>query len=302
MFSNAFGLYIPTITPTMEPRRLIMATTTNFGAVGLSRPMRVETRRRPDDTATTPVRPKPTGVPFAGEPTNQQRTTPFGTLHLRISDALDKFEANARTVFNGEQNGLVTQEGRTELLRDAASQPLAEIDAAETAADGLARAADDGYTKTRAGLSPRAASATDALNHSMWWARVSRELDSIPTERVAAACQRLIADADPTELPWAAQELPAYLRSRSVPDDWLDSALHQVHPGLRSAADRRKSTAQAAAIIASNARAARRAISQASSGSYRRPRLVDPAKYDPDAQAEPVDTQRGPTTRDGHRP
>jgi hypothetical protein len=157
-----------------------MVANNDFGSVGLTRPMHVETRARPDDTATTPVRRKPTGVPFAGEPANQPRTTPFGTLHQRISDALDKFEGNARTVFSGEQNGLITQEGRTDLLRDAASHPLAEIDAVETAANDLASAAHDDYAKTRAGLSPRAASATDALNHSMWWARVSRELDSIP--------------------------------------------------------------------------------------------------------------------------
>jgi hypothetical protein len=279
-----------------------MATNNNFGAVGLSRPMSVETRRRPDDTATTPVRPKPTGVPFAGEPTSQQRTTPFGTLHQRISDALDKFEGNARTVFDGEQNGLVTQEGRTELLRDAASQPLAEIDAAETAANGLASAADDGYQKTRAGLSPRAASATDALNHSMWWARVSRELDSIPTEKVAAVCQRLIADAASNELGWLAIELPSYLRARNVPTDWLDAALCQVHAGLRQTADRRRLAHQAADIIASNARTARKALASAASGSYKRPRLVNPSPtYDPDAQPELVDAQRGPTTRDGYR-
>ena len=262
-----------------------MATNINFGAVGLSRPMGVETRRRPlpDDTATSaaPARPRPTvAAPFAGE---QEASTPIGAVDRRITDALDRFESDAEPILAGEVSGSITGEGRAEMVNNAAAPALDAINQADAQAADLASAADDAYKKTRAGLSPRAASATDALNHSMWWARVSRELDNIPTERVAAACQRLIADVDPTELAWAAKELPAYLRSRSVPDDWVDSSLHHVHPGLRSAADRRKSTAQAAAIIASNARAARRAISQAASGSYRRPRLVDPAKYDSDA-------------------
>jgi hypothetical protein len=62
-------------------------------------------------------------------------------------------------------------------------------------------------------------------------------------------------------------------------------------------------TRQAADIIASNARTARKALASAASGSYKRPRLVNPSpKYDPDAQAELVGAQRGPTARDGHRP
>ena len=274
--------------------------TTNFG-VSLSRPMSVSAneRRVPDDTATAPARPRPiVAAPFAGEPT----PTPIGAQHQRISDALGEFEDDVAPILNSEQSGAITAEGRSEMVHDAARPMLDSINQAEAAVADLASAADDAYKKARAALSPRAASATDALNHTLWWQRTSRELDSVPTERVAAVCQRLIADADPTELPWAAQKLPAYLRSRSVPDDWLDSALHQVRPGLRSAADRRKSTAQATAIIASNARAARRAISQAASGSYRRPRLVDPAKYDPDAVAEPVGAGRGPATRDRYRP
>jgi len=76
-----------------------------------------------------------------------------------------------------------------------------------------------------------------------------------------------------------------------------------VHPGLRRAAERRRLAHQAADIIASNARSARKALGSAASGSYKRPRLVSPSpKYDPDAQAELVGADRRPTTRDGHRP
>jgi hypothetical protein len=217
---------------------------------------------------------------------------------------LDKFEDDVAPILNAEQSGTITPQGRSEMVHDAARPALDAINQAEAAAADLAGAADNAYKKTRAVLSPRAASATDALNHSMWWQRTSRELDSVPTEKVAAVCQHLIADAAPDELGWLATELPSYLRSRDVPSDWVDAALRQVHPGLRSAANRRRLTRQAADIIASNARSARKALGSAASGSYKRPRLVNPSpKYDPDAQAELVDAQRGPTTaRDGHRP
>jgi hypothetical protein len=271
-------------------------------ATSLSRPMSANERRVPDDTAVTAtVRPKPTiAAPFAGQ---QPASTPISAQHQRISDALDEFENGARPILANEQSGSITPEGRAEMVHDAARPVLDAINQAEAAAADLASAADDAYKKTRAALSPRAASATDALNHSMWWQRTSRELDSIPTEKVAAVCQQLIADAAPDELGWLATEFPSYLRSREVPCDWLDAALHHVHPGLRTAADRRRLAHQAHDIINSNARSARKALASAASGSYKRPRLVNPSpKYDPDAQAELFGADRGPTTRDGHGP
>ena len=271
-------------------------------ATSLSRPMSANEHRVPDDTAVTAtVRPKPTiAAPFAGE---QEASTPIGALHQRIADALDQFESDAEPILAGEVSGKITGDGRAEMVHNVAAPALAAINQADAQAADLASAADDAYKKTRAALSPRAAGATDALNHSMWWQRTSRELDSVPTEKVVAVCQRLIADVTPDELAWAATELPSYLRSRHVPSDWVDAALHQVDPELRTAANRRRLTRQAADIIASNARSARKALASAASGSYKRPRLVDPSpKYDPDAQAELVGADRRPTTRDGHRP
>jgi hypothetical protein len=263
--------------------------------------MSANERRVPDDTApVAPPRPKLTAAAsFAGE---QSASTAVSAAHRKIENASTEFEDDVVPVLNGEQSGAITPDGRSQMVHDAARPALDAINQAEAQAADLASAADDAYKKTRAALSPPAASATDALNHSMWWQRTSRELDSVPTEKVAAACQQLIADAAPDELGWLATELPSYLRSRGVPSDWLDAALHQVHPGLRQAAERRRLTRQAADIIASNARSARRAISRASQGSYRRPKLVPVDRYDPDAQAELVGDQHGPTTRDGHRP
>jgi hypothetical protein len=231
-----------------------------------------------------PARPRPTvAAPFAGDPT----PTPISKQHQIITEALDKFEDDVAPILNGEQSGAITPDGRSEMVHDAARPALNAINQVEAAATDLVSTADHAYKKTRAALSPQAASAIEALNHSMWWQRTSRELDSIPVEKVAAVCQQLIADATPDELGWLATELPSYLRARGVPTDWVDAALHQVHPGLRSAANRRRLTRQASDIITSNARAVRRAIQSAASGSYRHPRLVNPSpKYDPDAQAE----------------
>jgi hypothetical protein len=262
-----------------------MATNNNFGAIGLSRPMRGFERRVPDDTAATaPARPRPTvAAPLASE---QPTSTPIGTQHQRISDALDKFEDEVARILNAEQSGAITPEGRSQMVHDVARPALDAISQAEAATADLADAADDAFKKTRAALSPRAANATDALNHTLWWQRTSRKLDSVPAEKVAAVCQRLIADARPDELAWAATELPSYLRSLHIPSDWIDTALHQVHPELRTAAERRRLSRQAADIINSNARSARKALASAASGSYRRPKMVDPTRYDPDVIAE----------------
>jgi hypothetical protein len=68
-----------------------------------------------------------------------------------------------------------------------------------------------------------------------------------------------------------------------VDDHWVNSALEQVSPKLKTAAAQRKLATQANAIVASNARAARRAMASASQGSYRRPTLTDVSTYDPDS-------------------
>jgi hypothetical protein len=266
----------------------------------LSRPMRPDERRVPD-TTTAPARPT---LSIAAPINGIVQPTPLGKAHAQIETALDKFEDDARPILNGEQAGTVTPEGRSQMVNHAAAPALNAIDQAEAQAADLASAADDAYKKARAGLSPRPNTALDAMLHQQSWGRTVRELDATPSEKLVGVVQRLIVDAAPDELGTAAIELPSYLRSKGVdPRDWLDAALHQVHPRLRQAAERRKLAHQANDIIASNARTARKALASAASGSYKRPRLVNPSpKYDPDAQAELVGPQRGPTTRDGYRP
>jgi hypothetical protein len=271
------------------------------GFSGLSRPMRAN-ERRVADTATAPARPRlSVAAPISGE---QPSATPLGKALAQIKTALDKFEDDVAPILNGEQAGTVAPEGRSQMVNDAAAPALNAIDEAEAQAADLASAADDAYKNARAGLSRRPNTALDAMLHQQWWSCTVRELDATSTEKLVGVVQRLIAGAEPDELAWAATELPSYLRFRDVdPGDWLDAALHQVHPGLRQAAERSKLAHQAADILASNARTARKALASTASGSYKRPRLVNPSpKYDPDAQAELVGPQRGPTTRDGYRP
>ena len=264
---------------------------------GLSRPMRANERH---GVPAAPARPRlSVAAPVGGE----HQPTPLGKAHQQIEDALTAFEDRLSPILGGEQSGAITAEGRSQMVHDAAAPALDLIDQAQARAADLASTADSDYRQARCGLSPRPNTTLDALNHDAYWRRTSRELDAVPAERVAAECQRSIADATPDELRSLATELGPYLRSRSAPDDWVDTALQQAHPPLQAAADRRRLTRQGADIIASNARAARRALQSAASGSYKRPRLLDPSpKYDPDAQAELVGGQRGPTTCDGHRP
>jgi hypothetical protein len=249
---------------------------------GLSRPMHAN-ERRVADTATAPARPKlSVAAPISGE---QPSATPLGKALAQIETALDKFEDDVAPILNGEQAGTVTPEGRSQMVNDAAAPALNAIDQAEAQAADLASAADDAYKAAMAGLSPQSGDVLEALNRGAYWRRTSRELDAVPAERVVAACQRLIADATPDELRTLATELGPYTRSRSVPDDWLDLALHAAHPPLQAAHDRRRMTRQTAEIIASNARSARKALASAASGSYRRPKLVPVDRYDPDALA-----------------
>jgi hypothetical protein len=247
----------------------------------LSRPMRPDERRVPD-TTTAPARPT---LSIAAPINGIVQPTPLGKAHAQIETALDKFEDDARPILNGEQAGTVTPEGRSQMVNHAAAPALNAIDQAEAQAADLASAADDAYKKARAGLSPRPNTALDAMLHQQSWGRTVRELDATPSEKLVGVVQRLIVDAAPDELRTLATELGPYTRSRSVPDDWLDLALHAAHPPLQAAHDRRRMTRQTAEIIASNARSARKALASAASGSYRRPKLVPVDRYDPDALA-----------------
>jgi hypothetical protein len=270
-------------------------------ATSLQRPMRADDRRRvPDDSATTaPTRPKPpVAAPFAGQ---QSTTTPIGTANQQIQDALTTFERAWGDIAAAEQRGELTPDGRSAMVADA--DQSGAVDEAVAQAAARAEKAEADYKAARAGLAPRSNTVVDSLRHNQWWSRTVRELDAAPAEKLVGTSQRLIETADGPELGWAATELGSYLRSRNVPDDWLDATLHQVSPTLKAAAEQRRTATQAAQIVTANGRSAKKAMRDAGHGSYKRPRLVNPSpKYDPDAQAKLVGAQRGLTTRDGYRP
>jgi hypothetical protein len=259
-----------------------MTDNTDFPSLALPRPMGVETRRRvPDDAATmVKARPKPTGVaPNRGEPTS----TPIAKAHQAILDALDRFEQDWAEVSRAEQDGAVTASGRAELVADAARPVSDTIDAAVAQAESRAQRADQSYQEVRNGLSSQSGDVAGMLRADAIWRRASQELGALPPERLVAAAQRLIEGASPDELSVLTEELPSFLRSRHVPNDWLDSALEQASPMLKAAAAQRKLATQAHTIIASNARTAKRAMASAGHGSYRRPTLADVSAYDPDS-------------------
>jgi hypothetical protein len=258
-----------------------MAADTNFG-VGLSRPMPGFERPVPDDKARmAPAPPKPTvAVPLPGE---QPATTPIGKAHHQIKDALTAFEDYVAPILKGEQTGTITPEGRSEMVSDTSAAPSAAVDAAVAAAHGRATEADRAYIAARRALTPSHSDVVAALRADGYWRRISRELDSVEPEKLVPAAQQAIENADDAERGTLSVELGPYLRSRRVDDGWLDIAFEATSATLRDAAAQRKLARQSTAIISSNARAAKRAMQSAGSGSYRRPRLVDPSAFDPDA-------------------
>lgn len=271
-----------------------MATDTNFG-VGLSRPMPGFERPVPNDTVTTaPTRPKPTvAAPLASD---QPVPTPIAKAHRAIENALTTFEDAWADIANAEGRGQLTMDGRAAWVADV--DQSGAVDEAVAQAAARAEKADADYKAARAGLSPESKSVLDALRHSQHWSRVSRELDSLPAERLVGMAQRLIVDATPAELAALAQELPSYLRSRGGDDSWVDQALEAADPRLCRAAETRRRAHQSAEIVSANGRSAKRALQSAASGSYRRPQLVPVDKYDPDSSGvEALDADRGPTTR-----
>jgi hypothetical protein len=252
-----------------------MATDTNFG-VGLSRPMPGYERRAPDDVNTAP--PTPTvAAPLAGK----EQASRISKAHKAIAAALTAFEQDWGDISNAEVQGRVSAEGRSEFAAAAAANPITEVDRAVQLAADRAAEANSAYTAARRALTPQH-DVVGALRADACWRRVSRELDSVASEQVTAATQRLIADADGPELGTLSVELGPYLRSRHLPDDWLPAALEATSPALKTAAAQRKLATQAAQIVAANGRAAKRAMSNAGNGSYKRPALIHPGKYDPD--------------------
>jgi hypothetical protein len=235
-------------------------------------------------------------VPFAG----QQTATTVSRAHQQIADALDAFEADVRPILSGEQAGTISPQGRAQMVSDAITAPSAAVDAAVAAAQARATEADRAYTAARQALTPSHSDVVAALRANAFWQRVCRELDSVKPEQLVARAQRLVADAKPYELAVLAEELPSFLRSKSVHASWMDQALEQVSLAMKTAATQRKRAAQAHAVVSSNARLARRAMQSAASGSYHRPRLVDALAYDLDAvRPESPGANRGPTTRGG---
>jgi hypothetical protein len=186
-------------------------------------------------------------------------------------------------VSRAEQGGTLTASGRADLVADAARPASDAIDAAVAQAESRAQQADENYQQVRNGLSPQSSDVAAMLRADAIWRRASQELVALPPERLISAAQRRINGASPAELSVLAEELPSFLRSRDVSADWLDSALEAASPALKTAAAQRKLAIQAHQIVTRNARAAKRAMSSAGHGSYRRPTLADVSTYDPDS-------------------
>jgi hypothetical protein len=99
------------------------------------------------------------------------------------------------------------------------------------------------------------------------------------TRPLAAAAQNLLADAEDSQIPALAEELPSYLRSRNVPSGWLTTALSSRIPGLSDAQAAETLSARQAAVLAANHQNLTRAIEKDTSP----PPLLDPYAVNADA-------------------
>jgi hypothetical protein len=212
---------------------------------------------------------------------SESQITPIAKATQAIENALTTFEDAWAGIANAEGRGQLTMDGRAARVADA--DQSGAVDAAVAAAHARATEADRAYTVARQALTPSHNDVVAALRANAFWQRVCRELDSVKPAQLVARVQRLVADAQSDELAVLAEELPSFLRSKSLDASWMDQALEAASPTLKTAATQRKLAHQAYAVVSSNGRSVKHAMQSAGNGSYRRPRLVDVSRFDPDA-------------------
>ena len=258
--------------------------------VAMAKPMRYETRgdalaERLLEAAAIPEQPV---APM--QPRQPVATTSFGDVprqdtalaraHQHMVSAADNFD----TAMTGIDRNSLTDEGLLAVVADAAERPTATIAAAERAAQDLARSTADRIESIHNGLSSRADLAAE-MRAGRTWERLRRILDGTPPNRVTGMAHQLVGNADPAELGVLAEELGPYLKSRQLPADWLTTALTDVSPELKQAAERAAKAVKAQQIVEANARSLRKAMTAArQTGSWRKPPLINPAdRHDPDS-------------------
>ncbi|MGV0607373.1 hypothetical protein [Mycolicibacterium sp. XJ1904] len=116
------------------------------------------------------------------------------------------------------------------------------------------------------------------LRASRYWNQTKALLDTAK-EGAFGRAQKLLANADRTELGVLLQELPSYLEAKGHAADWIDDTVAHIVPEYGKAKRQLVNAEKVHQITQHNARIMREYI--ASPRSYR-PRVIDGRRYDPD--------------------
>jgi len=180
---------------------------------------------------TAPARPQhglpvPSGVPQVG---GGDAVTHLHRLQRAVADG---YAAYRRSVPNGVAADELRDNKGVYGYSDAALALQPALDAVRADADASTQKVHHLLKGVRVDADQASQRAAQR-----YWARAQRALDAAkgPGQAVATT-QRLIADADPSEINVLADELGSWLADHNLPSGWLPDALAQKVPGLADAA------------------------------------------------------------------
>ena len=161
------------------------------------------------------------------------------------------------------QRGLLTEQGVEAAHEVFASSPTAKaLDTAELELADWIATVERKPAEVIAKLSNPKASTADELRNSRAWDRSVRELDAADNGHLAAKIRDIVTAAAESELGVLAAELPAYARSRGIPEEAVTAALKARVPELASAYDEVARARRTHTLLAHKLAAVRTAVGQ----------------------------------------
>jgi hypothetical protein len=146
------------------------------------------------------------------------------------------------------------------------------------ALNAVAKDAEDAVARVNGLLKSSKVDNTDVAGQiaaQRFWNRTRRSLDALKdVPKLVAAAQKLVADADDSQIPVFSEELESYLASRNAPTGWLPGALAARIPGLGEANAARTLCERQLAVLAHNHAGLQNAFAK----DVAAPPLMDPAE------------------------
>jgi hypothetical protein len=130
--------------------------------------------------------------------------------------------------------------------------------------------------------------------------RTARILDGVDDNRISDAAKDLIEKADPSDLGVLAHEMGPYLEARAqrlassrdrerlinAYTAQIEAAIEKAVPMYADAKRQQQAAQQALTVAEYNQRSFHEHLANGVNGTYARPVLVDPSRYDPDSGGE----------------